>query len=75
MNDMQQLSESLAEESHFIDGCVQSAMTQELKEKAKQLCHDAIGDPNALDRNGEPRWKWYLVKARGGIAKATGAAS
>jgi hypothetical protein len=72
MNDMQKLADTLAAESHFIKGCVQTAIPIHVEQKARALCQDAIGDPNALDRNGNPRWKWYVERARAQLAKATG---
>ena len=30
---------------------------------AKAMAFSTIGDPNALDIKGEPRWKWYLPTA------------
>ena len=46
-----------------------------VESKARDLCQDAVGDPNALDRDGSPRWKWYVEKARAAIGKAKGGAA
>lgn len=30
---------------------------------AKAYAHKIVGDPNAIDVNGRPRWEWYLDDA------------
>jgi hypothetical protein len=46
-----------------------------VQRKARELCQAAVGDPNALDRNGNPRWEWYVERARAEIAEPMGGAS